>query len=170
MSLLQAEYGQDGHLYGFSPVCVRWWVDRWSLRENTCTKCNKTDWSECGGSHWYIWSYFCHILSHFFQFWSYLPIVWSYLVLLGHIWQNVVIFGPTWSYLVLFGHIWSYSLVVGKRLNYTPDCTLDRCRVWVLGIMVITRDFRNQSVKEKADKEIEICTFKLISNKKLNNW
>ena len=38
MSLLQAEYGQDGHLYGFSPVCVRWWVDKWSLRENTCRR------------------------------------------------------------------------------------------------------------------------------------
>ena len=35
MSLLHAEYGQDGHLYGFSPVWVRWCVERWSLRENT---------------------------------------------------------------------------------------------------------------------------------------
>jgi len=35
ISLLQAAYGQLGHWYGFSPVCVLWWVDRWSDRENT---------------------------------------------------------------------------------------------------------------------------------------
>ena len=38
MSLLHAEYGQDGHLYGFSPVCVLWCVERWSLREKTCKR------------------------------------------------------------------------------------------------------------------------------------
>lgn len=30
MSLLHAEYGHWGHLYGFSPVWVRWWVLKWS--------------------------------------------------------------------------------------------------------------------------------------------
>lgn len=35
MSRRQAAYGHCGHLYGLSPVCVRWWVERWSLREKT---------------------------------------------------------------------------------------------------------------------------------------
>jgi len=35
MSRLHAAYGQVGHWYGFSPVWVRWWVDRWSDREKT---------------------------------------------------------------------------------------------------------------------------------------
>lgn len=35
MSRRQAAYGHCGHLYGFSPVCVRWCVDKWSERENT---------------------------------------------------------------------------------------------------------------------------------------
>lgn len=30
MSLRQAEYGHCGHLYGFSPVWVLWWVLKWS--------------------------------------------------------------------------------------------------------------------------------------------
>jgi len=30
ISRLQAEYGHCGHLYGFSPVCVLWWVLKWS--------------------------------------------------------------------------------------------------------------------------------------------
>jgi len=35
MSRLHAAYGHCGHLYGFSPVWVRWWVLRWSDLENT---------------------------------------------------------------------------------------------------------------------------------------
>lgn len=36
MSRRHAAYGHCGHLYGFSPVCVRWCVLKWSDRENTC--------------------------------------------------------------------------------------------------------------------------------------